>query len=187
MAGTTQKVKRNWLKTAAQHISDAVLDPNFAFYTQINNIVTDLATIRAGVFGVFNYKVEDLGAGADITARAFFQAPFALTILDSVKALQEGASAGVDGGNTAVITLRNITEGVDVATITLSADVSANAATALTLTGANADIAASDILGIVVTQGAAANLSSFVLQFAYQRQTVDAAGDLVASALTDSL
>lgn len=43
MAGTTQKVKRAWLKTLASTANN-VLDPFFAFYTQINNIVTDLAT-----------------------------------------------------------------------------------------------------------------------------------------------
>jgi hypothetical protein len=64
MAGTTKVVKRNWLKTAAQHISNAVLDPLFAFFTQINNLVTDVEVAR-GVLSVNTTAVGNVGAGVD--------------------------------------------------------------------------------------------------------------------------
>ena len=68
------------------------------------------------------------------------------------------------------------------ATVTLTSDVSANAATALTLS--EGTCAANDILGIVVTQGTTANLSLFTLQFEFQLATVDAAADMTASSIT---
>lgn len=64
MAGTTQKVKRNWLKTAALHISNAVLDPLFAYFTQINNLVTDVETVRQ-VLSSQTTAVGNVGAGVD--------------------------------------------------------------------------------------------------------------------------
>lgn len=155
---------------------------------ELNNVVDDLETLRAASVRVFSYKVENLAAGADITARAFFVAPYALTVLDSVKLIPEAASTGVDVSNTLVVTLRNITEGVDIATVTRGAggDLVANTPVALTLTAANADIAAADVLGLVVTQGATADASTFVLQFAWQQQTVDAAADMTAAKIESS-
>lgn len=111
--------------------------------------------------------IEDLAAGADITARGEFSHPEAIVVTD-VKYLARGASAGVDGSNTAVLKLRNITASEDVATVTLSADVTLNSLTSLTLTAANTDVAASAVLGIVVTQGATADLGigSLLVTFA---------------------
>lgn len=186
MAGTTQVVKRAWLKVT-NTISAVVSDPFYAFYTQINNVVTDLETLRAATGFPVLYQVEDLAAGADISARAIFQAKQALTILDDVVFIPAAASVGVDGSNTLVITLRNITEGVDIATVTRTTDLVANTPIALTLTAANADVASADVLGIVVTQGATADTAGGSLQFRARPQTVDAAADLVASALTDTL
>lgn len=151
---------------------------------ELVKVVDDLEKLRAALIDIFSYKIENLAAGADLTARAFFVAPAALTILDSVKLIPEAASTGVDGSNTLVVTLRNITEGVDIATITRTADLVANTPLALTLTSANADIAAGDVLGIVVTQGATADAGTFMVQFSFQRQTVDAAGDLAAAKVT---
>lgn len=151
--------------------------------TQVANVVTDLATLRGSVIREISYLVEDLAAGADITARAFYRADAALTFT-SCYAIQEANSAGIDGSNTAVITLRNITAGEDIATITLSADVVANAATAVTIQAANADVAAGAVIGVVVTQGATANLGKFTLLAFAQRQTVDAAADLVTAVIT---
>jgi hypothetical protein len=175
MAGTTTTSRRT--QRSGSDVNDLLI--------QFNKLVDNAETLRQASFGVFNYKVEDLGAGADLTARAFFVAPFALTVLDSVQVIPEAASAGVDGSNTLVLTLRNITASEDIATITRTTDLAANTPVALTLTAANADIAASDVLGLVVTQGAAANAGTFLFQFAYQRQTVDAAADMTAAKVGD--
>lgn len=112
-------------------------------------------------YGVpLTYRVEDLAANGDITARGVWILPVAGAVV-SAKVVWEAASVGVDGSNTAVVTLRNITEGVDIATVTLTANVTANAATTLTITAANADTAANDVLGIVVTTGTTADLGRF--------------------------
>lgn len=148
---------------------------------QFNKVITDLETLRAGTRYPVRYQVEDLSAGADIAAWAVFKAPVAMTVLDTCKVVHCAASSGVDGSNTAVLTIRNITEGVDVASATLTANASANTASDLTLTGANADIAANDVLGIVVTQGAAADLAAIIFQWEMRPQTVDAAADLTAA------
>lgn len=117
---------------------------------------------KAAQYGVpLTVRIEDLGAGADITARAAWKVPFA-GFVTAAYAIHEAASVGVDGANTVVLTLRNITEGVDIATATLTATSAANDATTLTVTAANADTAAGDVLGIVVTQGATANLGIVV-------------------------
>lgn len=111
-----------------------------------------------------SYRLENLSAGADITARAFWRAPAAGSV-SAAFFLNEAASAGIDVSNTAVVTLRNITASADIATITLTANTTANTATALTL--GTATLAADDIVGIVVTQGAAADLGIINLQFTY--------------------
>jgi hypothetical protein len=106
--------------------------------------------------------VEDLAADADITARAFARLPTVGRVL-SVWVTFRAASAGVDASNAATITLRNITKGVDIATVTLTANVAANAAVELVITTANASFSRGDVLGIVVTQGTTANLPAFDL------------------------
>lgn len=109
-------------------------------------------------FGVpLTTRIEDLAAGADIAARAAWVLPAAGNVQD-VRVLHEAASVGVDATNTAVLTLRNITQAVDIATVTLAANATANGVSTLTLTSANQDTATSDVLGVVVTQGATADL-----------------------------
>jgi hypothetical protein len=151
----------------------------------VNDLIDDVELVRAATRSVVSYDIEDLAAGADIAARAIYVAPRASTIIDSVRVIHEAASAAVDGSNTLVVTLRNITEGVDIASVTKTATTSANVADTLTLTAANADIASGDVLGIVVTQGASADAAKMILQFEVQPQTVDAAGDMTASKISD--
>jgi hypothetical protein len=150
-----------------------------------NKLVDDVELVRAGARQVVSYDIEDLAGGADISARAIYVAPRASTIIDSVKCVYEAASSGVDSGNTSVVTLRNITEGVNIASMTLTATTSANAAESLTLTASAADIAANDVLGIVVTNGATADTPKMILQFEIQPQTIDAAGDMTAAKIGD--
>ncbi|MHB1310634.1 MAG: hypothetical protein ACYC3L_01365 [Gemmatimonadaceae bacterium] len=152
---------------------------------QHNTLVDDVEAVRAAQRILCHYEVDPGTAGTDVTARAIFVAPAALTIIDSVKVIATEATVGVDVGNTLILTLRNITEGVDVATVTRSATNSANDVIALTLTAANADIASGDVLGVTVTQGATADAGRLMFQFEYQRQTVDAAADLTAAKIGD--
>lgn len=114
-------------------------------------------------------KVENLAAGADLTERVFWRAPYPVEIL-SCEILPEAASVGVDGSNTAVVTLRNITASENIATVTSTAQWAANTPIALTLTAANVDVAADAVIGIVVTNGATADLPIFNLQVNYRVQ-----------------
>ena len=175
MAGTAERTE----KIGVPGSITALLTENF------NDLVDDVETLRGATRIHFTYLVEDLAAGADIAARAIWIAPAALTI-ESVKAVYEAASVGVDGTNTTVLTLRNITEGVDVATVTKTAVTSANAAETLAITAANADIAANDILGVVVTNGATADTPKITLVVVGHYQTIDAASDMTASKIANS-
>lgn len=114
-------------------------------------------------------KVENLAAGADLTERVFWRAPFPVEIL-SCEILPEAASVGVDGSNTAAITLRNITASEDIGTVTSTSNWAANTPVALTLTSANVDVAADAVIGIVATNGATADLPIFNLQVNYRVQ-----------------
>jgi len=125
-------------------------------------------TWLAGVQTVVT-KVENLAAGADLTERVFWRAPYPVEIL-ACEILPEAASAGVDGSNTAAITLRNITASENIGTVTSTSNWAANTPVALTLTAANVDVAGDAVIGIVVTNGATADLPIFNLQVTYRVQ-----------------
>lgn len=171
MAGTTTKSRQSQRPDA--DVGQLVI--------QYNKLVDDAETLRGAIRHMFSEEVDPGSAGTDISARAVFVAPAALTILDSVKVIATEAITGVDGSNTLVLTLRNITEAVDIATLTRTATSSANDVLSLTLAAANADIAANDVIGITVTQGATADAGRLRFQFEYQFQTADAAADLTAA------
>lgn len=153
----------------------------------LNTLIDDVEKVRAAANRhLFSHEVDPGTAGTDIAARAVFVAPAALTILDTVRVIATEAITGVDGSNTLVLTLRNITEGVDVATVTRTTTASANAVITLTLATANADIAANDVLGITVTQGATADAGRLRFQWEYAFATADTAADLTAPKIADN-
>lgn len=117
-------------------------------------------------------SIEDLGAGSDIADRGVFSAPYPITVLEA-KIVPWTVSAGVDGSNTLVVALKNLTEGVTIGTVTSTADLAAATPVSLTLTDANTDIAANDVLGVSVTQGATANTAGLFVQFSYRVRPVN--------------
>lgn len=148
-----------------------------------NKAVDDVEVLRAAVHSVVHVQHEELAAGVDISARPCFVAPAAITVTSCLY-IPAANSAGVDAGNTLVLTLRNITEGADIATVTRGAggDLVANTPVTVTLQAANVDCAANDVIGFTVTQGAAADVAvNGVFQFTYKYQTVDAAADMTAA------
>jgi len=147
-----------------------------------NKLVDDVEAVRGGARQLVQYQIEDLGAGADISAAGFYIAPRASTVLDSVRVIYRTASAAVDGSNTSVIRLINVTDSSAViASITKTATTSANAVETLTLVAADADLAANDVLGLTITNGASADTGLMLLQFEVQPQAIDAAGDMTAA------
>lgn len=117
-------------------------------------------------------SIEDLGAGSDIADRGVFSAPYPIKVLEA-KVVPWTVSAGVDGSNTLVVALKNLTEGVTIGTVTSTADLAAATPVSLTLTDANTDIAANDVLGVSVTQGATANTAGLFVQFSYRVRPVN--------------
>lgn len=175
MAGTTTKSQAT--NRPGSDARDVVVE--------FNKLVTDVETLRSAAgTQSFSVDVENLAAGADLTERAHWRAPVALTIL-SAHVIWQGASVGVDGANTALVSLRNLTAAEDVATFTFTTNRTANTADALTLQPANVDVAAGAVLGLVVTQGTTADLSAFTIQGTYHAQALDAAGDLLAGKIGD--
>ena len=112
------------------------------------------------------YWVEDLGAGDDIADRPIFVNPKAVTI-NSIGILTQGAPAGVDDSNTAVIAIKDDAANVLVSK-TYDTDPQPPDADYEDLgTLANASLAAGEHLNLNVTQGATANLPVFGVVIEY--------------------
>lgn len=120
-----------------------------------------------------SYLVENLAAGADLTERVMGRCKYPTEFLEC-EILPTVASVGVDGSNTLLVTLRNITGAVDIATVTLTTNLVLNTPVALTMstTLANRIAAADDVIGLVVTQGATADTAGFILQATNRCATV---------------
>lgn len=113
------------------------------------------------------HAVEDLGAGADVAARAIhaFDADGRITAARVVN--QASAAAGIDAGNTCVITLATSVGTVASGTFDATTPFpDANAAHDLGAI-ANAHAAAGEVLTVTVTNGATANPGSFLVAVDY--------------------
>ena len=114
------------------------------------------------------YLVEDLGAGDDITNRPIFVSAQAVTI-NSIGILTEGAPAGVNDANTAVILVEDdasnalVTKTYDTSPQPPSSDYEDLGSIS------NASLVAGEHLMLSVTQGAAANMPAFqiIIEFYY--------------------
>lgn len=128
------------------------------------------------------YQVEDLGAGVDFTARIIWS-PSVASYITAIKVLFYAATASVDVSNTFVVTVANATSAVTIGTLTKTTTSTANTAASLTLTAANQDVAASDVITLAVTQGATANAGTFGIQIEYRsfEQVGDAAGTAITA------
>lgn len=110
--------------------------------------------------------VEDLAAGADVAARAVFKAPSTGAVLTAAGLLMQGASAGVDDANTAVVA---IADGAGNAIVsktynTATQPPAANAYGSLgSLDAVHQVLAADEIVTLAVTQGPTADLPAFLL------------------------
>ena len=113
-------------------------------------------------------RVEDLAAGADIAARPVFVHPRAVTLV-SVGILTEGAPAGVDNDNTAVLALADdaanaiVTKTYNTATQPPTRDYEDLGA----LDGTHKVLTAGEHVTLSVTQGATANLPAFSVILRY--------------------
>lgn len=143
--------------------------------------------IREAVVGLnqvrshFIIDQSNLAAGADLALTAFISAP-AACVVEDCRAIYQANSAGIDGSNTAAFVLRNITQSVDIGTLTLTGNVTASTAGTFTLTSANQDVASGDVLGLSLTQGATADLSALTVQVSvrYHNKIADGYGTVIS-------
>lgn len=108
--------------------------------------------------------VEDLGAGADITGRPIFVAPNAVELV-SVGILTQGAPAGVDDANTALVRLKDDAGNIIVAKTynTATQPPTSDYADLGTLDATHKVLAAAEHVTLDVVQGTTANLPAFTL------------------------
>lgn len=116
------------------------------------------------------YAVEDLSAGADISARKVFYAPMPCTV-KALRLRPRGNPAGVDDSNTSAVVVTK-TGGNTVGSKTYNTanqPPSGNTLDALTLTGTGADLqlATGDELLLAITNGTTADLAAFDLLVEY--------------------
>lgn len=152
---------------------------------EFNKLVADVELVRGTNASTFLVTHEDLGAGADIVDRAIFASIGAITTIVFARYIPQANSVGVDGANTLTIAIRNITQGTDLATVTLTANVTVNVPVTVTATGNL--IAANDIIGYSITQGATANVGTGVVMLVVRNAATDTADDLLASQLKTQL
>jgi hypothetical protein len=123
---------------------------------------------------VLTYRIEDLAAGVDIADRVLRVVPAGQSYtLVKASIIPEGAAAGVDAGNTCVVTLKNGANTIVAKTY--------NDATPLPNAGVEGDLGALDAthkimaagasLKLSVTNGATADPSGLLLQIAYTLAT----------------
>jgi predicted RecA/RadA family phage recombinase len=124
---------------------------------------------RTKVRQLVQVAVEDLGAGADISARPIFVSPTACTLL-SAGILTQGAPAGIDDSNTCVLALKNdggdtiVTKTYNTATQPPDGDYE-------DLGGLDADhkvLSAGEHVTLDVTQGTTADMPAFVVVLEYE-------------------
>ena len=119
---------------------------------------------------VLSFAVEDLAAGADITARAILEVPagFAYT-LTGASIISNGTAAGIDAGNTCVVALTDGTNTICTVTYDNATPFPAeNASGSMgALDGTHKVMAAGEKLTLAVTNGATANPPAFRVQVTY--------------------
>lgn len=120
---------------------------------------------------VLSYQIEDLGAGADIAARAIFVTPAGLdATITSVDIIPQGTNAGIDDSNTCVIAIADgagnsiVSKTYNTSTPLPGSGVVGNLGS---LDGTYKVLSAGEKLTVAVTNGATANPPALMLQVTY--------------------
>lgn len=122
---------------------------------------------------IFMYTQSDLAAGADVAATGIYVVPagFKFTV-KSIEIIPAAAAAGIDAGDTALIEIKSganvIASKTYSDTVVFPAALSSDTLGAIT----NGNLVAGDVLAIVITQGATANLPVFSLQITGSLESV---------------
>lgn len=119
---------------------------------------------------IFNYIVEDLGAGVDITARPVFIVPtgFVATV-QSAYMIPLGSGAGIDDGNNCLVGISDGTNGIaSVAYDSAPGYPAENSINSLgTIDATHGILVAGEPLCITITNGATANPPAMMIQVSY--------------------
>lgn len=111
-------------------------------------------------------NVENLAAGADFSARAEFAAPAEGAEISKIGIVPQGASAGIDDANTAVLAIAD-GAGNAIVTRTFNTGTQPPAANVYASLGAldatNKILTANEVVTLAATQGATADLPAFLL------------------------
>jgi hypothetical protein len=120
-------------------------------------------------------SVEDLAAGADISARFLISFPRSVEILRIVY-IGRGSAAGVDDANTAVLTAKVGSTAIAAWTFNTANTVPAvNVEKELTVVAAAAVLADASVLVLDVVQGATADLPAFEIQVEFSQVSTEVA------------
>ena len=125
-------------------------------------------TVRSNQIQRGAYRVEDLAAGADISARPVFVSPTACTLV-SIGILTEGAPAGVNDANTSVIALTDDASNSIVSKTynTGTQPPSSDYADLGSLNATNKVLSAGEHVLLSVTNGPTADLPAFTIILEY--------------------
>lgn len=125
--------------------------------------------LQANLIKTFAYKVEDLTAGSDISARPIWEDPTNSIYIESIGILTEGSPAGVDDSNTAVISVLNGSNAIVTATYnTASQPPSSDYASLGTLSATYRSVSPATLIKLTVTNGTTANLPAFQVLIRYR-------------------
>jgi hypothetical protein len=114
--------------------------------------------------------IEDLAADADIANRPVFAAPTAMT-LESAALIAQGAFAGIDAGNTMVVTLKDgagntiVTKTYNNVTVPTNSGVNDLG----TLDATQKILTANELVTLSITNGATANPPAMLLRLTFGR------------------
>ena len=140
----------------------------------INVIVLPSGLTTASAFydlKEYRSRIENLAAGGDISARAEFINPTACTLVSAGIELH-GATAGIDGSNTAVVAVADLAGNSIVSKTYGATPPEDNKLNDLgTLSSTHKVLTANEAVTLAVTQGTTADLPSFDLVLTYIQTT----------------
>lgn len=118
---------------------------------------------------LYTARIENLGAGVDITDRAEFLTPSEGATMAKIGIIAQGASsAGVDAGNPLTIVIKNATQANTIVTKIFTSNLVADAFNNLGVLS-NTGLSANDVITVSVTQGVTADAPILLVTFEYEQ------------------
>jgi len=141
-----------------------------------HRLISQLQRAFTEVPNVFNYQVENLGAGVDIETRAIFEGVLDMKhTITSAKIISQGTPIGIDNSNTCVISILNGTNVIATKTYDTAIPFPANNVSDSLgeLSEIYKVLENGEKLHLEVTNGATADPPAFMLEIQYKNADVD--------------